>query len=142
MPITQMLCPSARPDLCPAASTTRLCAFQARDKSASPSGYCLLHANASSCASCYSGSTSVPPPINNCNYACNNIDRVQQQQQQKQPQQRQRRTLIAQAERKICTPIYIMRILFLLCSHLYPPPPLALFSAFAIFLSFLRCAAK
>lgn len=120
-----MLCPSARPDLCPAASTTRLCAFQARDKSASPSGYCLLHANASSCASCYSGSTSARPPgrrppINNCNYACNNIDRVQQQ-QQKQPQQRQRRTLIAQAERKICTPIYIMRILFLLCSHLYPP---------------------
>lgn len=132
MPITQMLCPSARPDLCPAASTTRLCAFQARDKSASPCGYCLLHANSSSCASCYSGSTSArplpppPPPINNCNYACNNIDRVQQQ-QQKQPQQRQRRTLIAQAERKICTPIYIMRILFLLCSHLYPPsPPLSL----------------
>lgn len=133
-----MLCPSARADLCPAASTTRLCAFLAQNDfplhslSASPFDCCLLHANASSCASCYSGTTSArplklrPPPIVNCNYACNNINRVQQQ------RQRQRRTLIAQAERKICTPIYIMRILFLLCPHLCRPLPSPLWLFFLV----------
>lgn len=72
-----------------------------------------------------SASSSSLPPIDNCNYACNNIDRVQQQWKQRREQGAGTGswTLIAQAERKICTAIYIMRILFFLWPHLFRHPP-------------------
>lgn len=127
MPITQMPCPSPRPDLYPTASTTRLCAFLGRTTPAwlLPAAckciqLCLLQRH-------HPPSPPPPPPAHRQLQL-----RLQQHRQSaaavKAAQGAGSWTLIAQAERKICTAIYIMRILFFLWPQLYRHhPPRAIF---------------
>lgn len=115
--------PSPRPDLYPAASTTRLCAFLGRTTPA-----WLLPAACKCIQLCLLQRHHPPPPPPPPAYRQLQL-RLQQHRQSAAAVKAAQGagagswTLIAQAERKICTAIYIMRILFFLWPQLYRHQP-------------------